>query len=297
MPYCLRICQTRGCLLSLGKIRFDYFNGNELEIQWQEKPAKAFHCPFIFFLSFLIYLFIYLFIFGCIGSSLLRAGFSLVVVNGGYSSLWCTGFSLRWLLSLQSMGSRHTAFSSCGTWAQQSWLAGSRAQAQQLWHTGLVAPRHVGSSGTRAQTHVPCIGRRILNHCTTRQVPAPLSSTKYNALQSVYNIISQHLPEHFFCFLFCFLAALGLHCCAGFLQLRGAEATLHCDARTSHWMAFLVAAHGLQACGLQQLWHVGSVVVAHRLQRAGSVFVAHGLSCSAACGIFPDQGLNPCPLH
>ena len=25
--------------------------------------------------------------------------------------------------------------------------------------------------------------------------------------------------------------------------------------------------------------------------------VAHGLSCSAACGIFPDQGSNLCPLH
>ena len=29
----------------------------------------------------------------------------------------------------------------------------------------------------------------------------------------------------------------------------------------------------------------------------GSVVVAHGLSCSVACGIFPDQGSNPCPLH
>ena len=29
----------------------------------------------------------------------------------------------------------------------------------------------------------------------------------------------------------------------------------------------------------------------------GSVVVAHGPSCSAACGILPDQGLNPCPLH
>ena len=28
-----------------------------------------------------------------------------------------------------------------------------------------------------------------------------------------------------------------------------------------------------------------------------SVVVAHGPSCSAACGIFPDQGSNPCPLH
>ena len=32
-------------------------------------------------------------------------------------------------------------------------------------------------------------------------------------------------------------------------------------------------------------------------RRAGSVVVAHGPSCCAACGIFPDQGLNPCPLH
>ena len=32
-------------------------------------------------------------------------------------------------------------------------------------------------------------------------------------------------------------------------------------------------------------------------RRSGSVIVAHGSSCSAACGIFPDQGLNPCPLH
>jgi len=42
---------------------------------------------------------------------------------------------------------------------------------------------------------------------------------------------------------------------------------------------------------------MGSVVVAPRLQSIGSVVVAHGLSCSVACGIFLDQGLNPCPLH
>ena len=32
-------------------------------------------------------------------------------------------------------------------------------------------------------------------------------------------------------------------------------------------------------------------------RRASSVVVAHRLSCSAACGIFPDQDPNPCPLH
>ena len=50
---------------------------------------------------------------------------------------------------------------------------GARApdtQAQQLWLTGLVAPRHVGSNQARARTRVPCIGRQILNHCATREV-------------------------------------------------------------------------------------------------------------------------------
>ena len=32
-------------------------------------------------------------------------------------------------------------------------------------------------------------------------------------------------------------------------------------------------------------------------RRAGSVIVPQGPSCSVACGIFPDQGSNPCPLH
>ena len=34
-----------------------------------------------------------------------------------------------------------------------------------------------------------------------------------------------------------------------------------------------------------------------RSRRAGSVVEAHGPSCSAACGISPEQGSNPCPLH
>ena len=32
------------------------------------------------------------------------------------------------------------------------------------------------------------------------------------------------------------------------------------------------------------------------LEPVGSVVVVHGLSCSLACGIFPNQGSNPCPL-
>ena len=53
--------------------------------------------------------------------------------------------------------------------------------------------------------------------------------------------------------------------------------TLHRGARASHCRGLSLRSTGYR--------------------RAGSVVVAHGPSCSAACGIFPDQGSNPCPLH
>ena len=61
------------------------------------------------------------------------------------------GFSLWWLLLV--------------------WSTGSRAWAQLLWRVGLVAPQHVECSWTRDRTLVPCLGRQILNHWTTREVP------------------------------------------------------------------------------------------------------------------------------
>ena len=53
-------------------------------------------------------------------------------------------------------------FSRCGAEAL-------RHELQQLWHLGLVAPQHVGFSRGRDQIHVPCIGRQILHHWTTRE--------------------------------------------------------------------------------------------------------------------------------
>ena len=66
--------------------------------------------------------------------------------------------------------------------------------------------------------------------------------------------------------------------CEGFLQLRqaGGHSSLRCA--------------GLSLSRPLLLWSTGS-------RRAGSVIVAHGPSCSAACGILPDQGSNPCSLH
>ena len=65
-----------------------------------------------------LFYFIY-FIFGCVGSSLLCAGFSLVSgfsVSGGYSLLQCTGFSLRWLLVAEhgALGVRASVVVACG---------------------------------------------------------------------------------------------------------------------------------------------------------------------------------------
>ena len=65
----------------------------------------------------------------------------------------------------------------------------------------------------------------------------------------------------------------------------------------------LVVVHGLPIAvapfvAERGLWAAqASVAAAPGLQRTGSIFVAHRPSCSAACGIFPDQELNPCLLH
>ena len=74
-----------------------------------------------------------LFCFGCIGSSLLRAGFLYLCRAGALlrCGVWashCGGFSC-----VERMGSRRAGFSSCDLRALE------HRQAQQLWHTGLVA--------------------------------------------------------------------------------------------------------------------------------------------------------------
>ena len=83
----------------------------------------------------------------------------------------------------------------------------------------------------------------------------------------------------FIYFIYLFLAALGLHCCAWAFSICGERGgALCCTAWASHCGGF-------------------SCCRARALGTRASVVVVHGLSCSTACGIFPDQGSNPCPLH
>ena len=93
-----------------------------------------------------LYFLMYLFIFGWAMSSLLCRLFSSCV-EWGDSWLQCWGFSLWWPLRSWSTGSRV-----CGL--QQLWHMSS-----VLWCMGLVALRHFGSSRTRDQTHISCIGQ------------------------------------------------------------------------------------------------------------------------------------------
>ena len=51
---------------------------------------------------------------------------------------------------------------------------------------------------------------------------------------------------------------------------------------------------GFSCCGARALGLAGFVIAAHGLYSTGSVVAEHRLSCSVACGIFLDQGSNPC---
>ena len=64
-------------------------------------------------------------------------GLSLVMVNSGYSSFRCAGFSLSWLLLLRSTGSRCRGFSTCSSQVLECRLrsCGTRAQLlQSMWN-------------------------------------------------------------------------------------------------------------------------------------------------------------------
>ena len=89
-----------------------------------------------------------LFFLGCAGSSLLH-GLALVAVSRGFSPV-----VVLWLLTVGFLLLQST---------------GSKAQTQKLWYTDFAAPWYGESSWTRDRTHVPCIGRWIPNHWTTRE--------------------------------------------------------------------------------------------------------------------------------
>ena len=83
-------------------------------------------------------------------------------------------------------------------------------------------------------------------------------------------------------FFFFFLTYFWL--CWVFVSVHGLSLVAASGGHSSSWCV------GLSLSWPLLLWSTSS-------RRSGSVVVAHGPSCSTACGIFPDQGSNPCPLH
>ena len=88
---------------------------------------------------------------------------------------------------------------------------------------------------------------------------------------------------------FLFKKHLFIFGCAGFSSCSGQGL---CGMWASHCSGFFC--HREQALG-----EGGSVFAVCGLSGCSSpvLVVAHGFSHSKACGIFPKQGLNPCPLH
>ena len=111
-----------------------------------KEPSLDMGCFLLYLFELILFLYVNLFIyfyFWLRWVFVAVRGLPLVAVSRGYSSLQCTGFSLRWLLLLQSMGSRCPGFRSCGSQALEHRLSSCGVRA-------LVAPRHLGSSWTRA---------------------------------------------------------------------------------------------------------------------------------------------------
>ena len=103
---------------------------NSLHFYCASTICKAFLQTFVLSTSFFFFNYFILFIyFWLCWVFVATHGLSLVAASGGCSSLWSVGFSLWWLLLLQSTGSRRRGFSSCGTWALERRLSSCGARA------------------------------------------------------------------------------------------------------------------------------------------------------------------------
>ena len=102
-------------------------------------PTKHFHILPLKKKKIYIYIYIYIYIFGYVWSYLPHVG---------------------------SFVAEHRLLSSCGAWAPEClgpvFAACGLSCPHGMWDIG---------SQTRDGTHVPCIGKQILNHRTTREVP------------------------------------------------------------------------------------------------------------------------------
>ena len=96
-------------------------------------------------------------------------------------------------------------------------------------------------------------------------------------------IFKRHVPVHLF------LAVLG---CVWRLFMSG---RVWCAP--AYGFSLAVVSGGCSLVSASASHRSGFPRGAQALGPVGSGVVAHRLSCSSACEIFPDQGSNMCPLH
>ena len=124
------------------------------------------------------------------------------------------------------------------------------------------------------------------NDCTT-QSNLQIQCNPYQITNGIfYRTRTKNLLSLLYLFIYLFLAVLGLRFVRGPspATASGGHSSSRCGDRSSSRCAGLSLSRPLPLRG------TGS-------RRAGSAAVAHGPSRSAACGILPDQGPNPRPLH
>ena len=92
------------------------------------------------------------------------------------------------------------------------------------------------------------------------------------------------VKDFIYLFIFKFIYLFIFDCVGSSFSMRGLLLVVASRGHSSSWCAGLSLLRPL-------LWQSTSS------RCAGSAAVTHGPSCPTACGIFPDQGSNPCPLH
>ena len=129
LPYWL---SSKIICLQCSRYEFDPWVG---KTPWRRKwqPTRLFF--FIFFKQ--------KYLLGCVGLHCC-VGFSLIAASGGCSlaTVHRLLIAMAFFIVQHRLSRVHGLHASCDSWA-------SSALAQQLWHMGLVASQHVGSSQTR----------------------------------------------------------------------------------------------------------------------------------------------------
>ena len=112
---------------------------------------------------------------------------------------------------------------------------------------------------------------------------------KYHCKSYTFSKTIRYLRNYVVLFIFIFIYSfiylfIHLWLCWVFVSVQGLSLVVASGGHSSSQCM------GLSLSRPLLLWSTGS-------RRAGSAIVAHRPSRSTACGILPDQGSNPCPLH